>query len=588
MSGIIVTNLGSTFERYGAVAVQSDGKIVAVGFANPSAIVWTVVRYHADGTLDPSFGTGGIVSTPFPNSSDDEPGSLLIQGDGKIVAGGITTPGGSVSDFALARYNTDGSLDSGFGTAGLVVTDFGGNADGVGCLAIQGDGKILAGGQSGTGGTSLRFSLARYNTDGSLDTGFGTGGKVTTDVTGGVDQTTFGLAVQADGKIVASGYGSIGGGNYKLCLTRYLGTDGSLDPDFGTAGIVATLLGGTSCQGNHLLLQNDGKILVSGTLDQKMVLARFNTDGTLDTIFGTSGKTTVTFTDLGGIGAGQLNRFSDGRLLMGGNGVGIYGEGYARFHSDGSLDSSFGTAGQKSFTLGTDNEALYGLTLRSDEKILAAGYQDTGNLGDLDCVLVLFNEDGTLGDFNPVIIMAISAHASEILVTALGNRDAATEIIAAVNTSTGSGPITAGSDATTLGFFSVGPVAQAAAYTLTYSTKLRTNSNLTAVTVSTTAFTQTYATATHTHSNPTATSVVTTGATSTLPFGYAEAQANAIVASVNALIVDVANAKQVLNAAITDLGTNQTAVNALIVDVLNIKKVLTALVSDLQAYGLLQ
>ncbi len=192
------------------------------------------------------------------------------------------------------------------------------------------------------------------------------------------------------------------------------------------------------------------------------------------------------------------------------------------------------------------------------------------------------------------------------MVQAIG-ADAAQEFVAAVNTSTGSGPISAGSDATHLGFFSVTAVAQASAYTLTYSTKLRTNSSLTAVTVSTTAFTQTYATATHTHSNPTAVALTnSTGGTPATTFAAIVAPgANATTSltadmtavqnalaqtavSINALIVDVANVKSVANSIITDLGTNQTAVNALIVDVLNIKKVLTALVFDLQAYGLLQ
>ena len=152
----------------------------------------------APGDLDPTFGSGGKVTTDVGGSDGAQ--AVAIQGDGKVVAAGLGNfAGPGTGDFALARYNPDGSLDTSFGSGGKVTTDFGG-FDAASAVAIQPDGKIIAAGRSGSGD----FALARYNPDGSLDSSFGSGGKVTTDF-GGFD-SAFGVALQADGKIVAAGF----------------------------------------------------------------------------------------------------------------------------------------------------------------------------------------------------------------------------------------------------------------------------------------------------------------------------------------------------------------------------------------------
>jgi uncharacterized delta-60 repeat protein len=128
---------------------------------------------------------------------------VAIQGDGKIVAAGFA---GSDFDFALARYNTDGSLDTTFGGDGKVTTDFAGSGsrDEAHAVAIQGDGKIVAAGLAVVSGI-FDFALARYNTDGSLDTIFSGDGKVTTDFAGDFDVAN-GVVIQANGRIVAAGF----------------------------------------------------------------------------------------------------------------------------------------------------------------------------------------------------------------------------------------------------------------------------------------------------------------------------------------------------------------------------------------------
>ena len=193
--------------------------LIAVGFSL-FVTVDAVRVVAADGDLDASFGTGGKVVTSIL-SQDDFAHSVAIQSDGKIVVAG-ETKNGTFDEFALARYNADGTLDTSFGNAGgKVITNSNNNGDHAYSVAIQSDGKILLAGASDNTGND-DFALYRYDTDGSLDTSFGTGGKVVTAVGGGGDIGTS-VAIQSDGKIVVAGH-SENGGYYDFALVRYAGT----------------------------------------------------------------------------------------------------------------------------------------------------------------------------------------------------------------------------------------------------------------------------------------------------------------------------------------------------------------------------
>ena len=188
---------------------------------------FALARYNPNGTLDGTFGTGGKVTTDF-NGDDDEAHALVLQPDGKLVAAGQAESGYRGRDFALARYNPNGSLDATFGTGGKVTTDFAGNDDAAFGAVLQSDGKIVAAGGAKTS-RSQDFALARYNANGSLDATFGTGGKVTTDFAGN-DDAAFALALQQDGKLVAAGGANVGrsrtdyrGSGEDFALARYLG-----------------------------------------------------------------------------------------------------------------------------------------------------------------------------------------------------------------------------------------------------------------------------------------------------------------------------------------------------------------------------
>src|SRR5215471_9825548 len=178
----------------------------------------------AAGDLDPSFGNGGKVTTGF-SGNDDIATCVAIQSDGKIVVGGTSSGPAGNSDFALARYNTDGSLDPNFGSGGKVTTDFFHDDDSLNAIAIQPDGKIVAAGSASRPGQGPQFALARYNPDGSLDSSFGSAGKTTTDFPG--QNVAYAIDLAAGGKIIVVGTSFIQNSS-QFALARY-NPDASLD-----------------------------------------------------------------------------------------------------------------------------------------------------------------------------------------------------------------------------------------------------------------------------------------------------------------------------------------------------------------------
>jgi uncharacterized delta-60 repeat protein len=287
------------------VAIQKDGKIVASGASGKHS---ALARFNARGNLDASFGQGGTFATSFGAAA------LAIQADGKIVTVGTALISGGFY-FALSRYRAEGGLDPTFGTGGKVLTSFGFGSL-ARALAIQPDGKIVAAGEAGFSD----FALARYNDDGKVDASFGSGGKVLTDFTPATNcsgcekskDSIHALAIQADGKIVAVG-SSDAHGNCddrghscdNFALARY-DVDGSLDPSFGSGGKVVTGFvrrpphEPSSSLGEAVAIQKNGKLLVAGLVaGYDFALARYTTGGRLDRSFGSGGKV---LTDFGGSG----------------------------------------------------------------------------------------------------------------------------------------------------------------------------------------------------------------------------------------------------------------------------------------------
>jgi uncharacterized delta-60 repeat protein len=397
----ITTDIGTNSDEWAnAMAVQNDGKILVAGGSGASGSYdFTVVRYNSDSTLDSSFGTGGKAHTDIGTNSSDGANAIALQSDGKIVLAGNSTTAGA-TDFAVARYNSDGTLDSSFGTAGKVTTDIGTNsADYSTAMAVQSDGKILVSGYFNAGG-SRNFVVVRYNSNGTLDASFGTGGKVTTDIGTNSDDQASAVTFQSDGKILLAG-GSNAGGSFDFAVVRY-NSDGTLDASFGTGGKVTTDIGTNSSDGaNAIALQSNGKILLAGQSNTSgspdFVAIRYNSDGTLDASFGTGGKVT---TDIGTSSDDRpygIQIESDGKILLAGNtnASGSYDFAVARYNSDGTLDSSFGTSGKVTTDIGTNSdEGFSAIRIESDGKILLAGNSDTndpGNTYDFALVRILAN-----------------------------------------------------------------------------------------------------------------------------------------------------------------------------------------------------
>jgi uncharacterized delta-60 repeat protein len=371
--GKVTTEFTSKNDVAFDVAVQSsDGKIVAAGRAGGSGNRFALARYNTDGTLDTTFSGDGKVTTDFTSGSDAAIGVAIQPSDGKIVAAGYAASGGS--RFALARYNTDGTLDTTFSGDGEVTTDFTSGDDFAWTMAIQADGKIVAAG--GAGGKGERFALARYNTDGTLDTTFSGDGKVTTDFTSGYEYIDA-IAIQpSDGKIVAVGSANYYGSHPKFALARY-NTDGTLDTTFSGDGKVTTAFGSAQSWGFATAIQStDGKIVAGGQAGSRFALARYNTNGALDTSFGGDGMVTTNFTP----GVDDLDDIAiqgDGRIVAAGS-ANYFGPdskfALARYNSNGTLDTSFGGDGKVTTNFTSGNDRATGVLLQpADGNIVVAG-----------------------------------------------------------------------------------------------------------------------------------------------------------------------------------------------------------------------
>ena len=391
--GKVTTAIGTQSSYAYGVAIQSDGKIVAAGYAymNSSAYDFALVRYSTDGSLDSTFGSTGIVTTTFSTTSTDYAYALAIQSDGKLVAAGYT--GGN---FGLARYNSDGSLDTTFGTSGKVTTGVGTGTDYAYALALQSDGKIVAAGYAYVAASNNDFALVRYNAAGSLDTTFGTGGKVITPI-GATSDMARAVAIQSGGQIVVAGMLSNTPGN-KVALARYTST-GILDTTFGTAGSVTTSCGSTYEELYSIATQSDGKTVAVGSANyggtSGILLIRYNANGTLDTGFGTGGIVTTSIGTSSNYGRAVILQ-SDGRIVVGGYAYGTSSYDFAlvRYNSDGSLDTTFGTGGVVLTDVGTSSDYAYSMAVGADGKIVLAGASSNNTYYDL--AVVRYNSDGSL------------------------------------------------------------------------------------------------------------------------------------------------------------------------------------------------
>ena len=323
--GMVTTFFSAGNDVGSGIAVQSDGKIVVVGTSDDGSGTseLAVARFNVDGSLDNSFSGDGMVTAKFTAGAGDDVGSgIAVQSDGKIVVVGTSDNGSGSSELAVARFNDDGSLDTSFNVDGMVTTSFSAGAgDDVGSgIAVQSDGKIVVVGTSDNGSGTSEFAMARFNDDGSLDTSFNVDGMVTASFLAGNDVGSD-IAVQSDGKIVVVGTSD----NLSSTALTVAGfnDDGSPDNSFGTDGSVITKTSLTGRDlGSGIALQSDDKIVVVGSSDDlngalEFVVARFNADGSFTITANSIGKETTSFSAGDDVGSGIAVQSDDKIVVVG-------------------------------------------------------------------------------------------------------------------------------------------------------------------------------------------------------------------------------------------------------------------------------
>ena len=362
-------------DRGAAVAVQADGKLVIAGSSDTD---FAIARYNPDGSPDTAFSGDGRLTISL--GGVDRGAALAVQADGKIVVAGYTSAGGTATNannFAVVRFNADGSLDTNFGTGGISTIDFGADDRAAG-VVVQADGRIVVAGSRGAIGTT-NFAAARLNSAGALDNTFGTGGLVAVSIRG-FDAATA-VALQADGKIVLAGSSTpfTPTATTDFAAVR-LTTAGALDTTFDGDGKALVDFGGTDMAA-ALAVQTDGKLVLAGSTPSNFAVARLNSDGGLDTSFDGDGRATF---NLGSVDAASgVVVQPDGKIVVAGT-SGLAGTGdfaVIRLTTTGSPDASFNLTGEQRIDFGGDDTAA-GVTLTNSGRILVAGSQVVAGSGD--------------------------------------------------------------------------------------------------------------------------------------------------------------------------------------------------------------
>lgn len=380
-------------QSYGPLdaSFQSTGKIIAYS-NNYDAVGASVIRWNTNGTLDTTFGVNGFVNFtqtgPFINGGH-YPYRMTVQPDDKIIIMGLQQNNTYPNAYWIARLLPNGALDTSFNGTGYRDLSFGTVQDRGTCVSLQADGKILLGGTSGS--TGEFFTVARLNSNGTLDISFGNNGKTQIPFNGN-ESSVQTMEVQTDGKIVLGGYTVSTTKDFALAR---LNSNGTLDTSFGTNGkVITTLNSSYSDLITDLIIEPDGKIIAGGFTSSEntpwMCMVRYLSNGTIDTSFGTNG---IVINNDDNSRNCTLARQIDGKIIMGGCYDGIFFL-TIRYNNDGTKDTSFGTNGVVNLfpdTYGTATKAL----IQSDNKIVVCGSTYSPDFSQV-CFTIIRLNPGTL------------------------------------------------------------------------------------------------------------------------------------------------------------------------------------------------
>ncbi len=382
-NGKVITSIGTNMLAVAnAIAVQADGKIVAVGYAqigsdpNTRTNDFAVARYNANGSLDLSFGGGtGIVTTPI-SVGHDGAWAVAVQTDGRIVVAGeaYVDPNTSTTAFGIARYNTDGSLDMSFDGDGIRTVVVGIRSPAY-AMTLQSDGKIvIAGDSTAVNGGPISATVVRLNPNGSLDVSFDTDGIATAQV-GSFDNIRT-VAIQEDGKILIGGYAFTATAD--IAVVRF-NANGTLDTSFDGDGKVTTPIGTSAEYIQSLAIQRDGKIVGAGAsvvgVTYHSALVRYNPNGSLDTTFDGDGI----IVSPGGYQYKSVAIQLNNEIVAAGGAPGGNIAEIVRYKPNGSLDTFGSFPWTSTGIVTTSINSIGGITIQPDGKVVAAGTQNFGS-----------------------------------------------------------------------------------------------------------------------------------------------------------------------------------------------------------------
>lgn len=372
--GLATISPGNLDSKSTTSAIQTDGKIIIGGHAGGN---FALVRLTSSGNLDQSFGDSGKVVTAIGTHGAADVNALALQSDGKIIAAGNSYDG-TFHYFTLIRYEANGLVDSGFGTSGVVVTHVGTTDSYILSILLENNDKIIVAGWV-QAGPKTDIALARYQTNGLLDSTFANNGIQITDINGKFDYARA-LAFEADQKIMVAGNTQTSTNESISLLGRYT-TAGILDSTFGTNGFITTSFPGAPySRANSIIIQPDGKIVTLSDawtlLTGYFALARYESDGSPDNTFSSDGKIMASV-EPGNNWGGALALDGNGRLLAVGTcmdtATTITHMALLRFTPIGDPDIGFGNNGQLKIVIGTTDLGTSCL-IQPDGKILVAGY----------------------------------------------------------------------------------------------------------------------------------------------------------------------------------------------------------------------